>query len=229
MLDEAAEAVADARKRRDRAGEARARGGLGAALLDARRTTEGRFLCRQAVQLADELGDRTARDQALTALGLPEEELDDWSSRDDPWKEFVLGPAAETTWFSSSAEARRAELTGSVAQQPYRGTELFVELAGGFVVLKFLGPFAEAFATTLGGRLGESTARAIGRLRLLWNHADDRRELDVVLPAGDRTTVVLPDELTDAARSALIELDVTAVRGTELHWDPVAGTWRTTP
>jgi hypothetical protein len=62
---------------------------------------------------------------------------------------------------------------------------------------------APAGAAWLGERLGESTARAIGRLRLLCNHSDDRRDLDVVLPNGDRATVVLPDELTDATRLAL--------------------------
>jgi hypothetical protein len=227
VIDDAAQAVADARTRSDRAGEARALSGLGQALVNAHRVAEGHYICWQAVQLAEELGDREAQGQALTPLGLSLEELDDWTSRDGSWREFLLGSSVETEWFASRTGARSDEFYASGSyRSAYRTTELFVELAVGFVVVKFLGPFAEAFATKLGERLGESAARAIGRLRLLWNHADDRRDLDVVLPEGARATLVLPHEFTDAARLAVIELDVTRVGGAELHWDPDTGQWR---
>lgn len=228
VIDDAAQAVADARKRSDRAGEIRALSGLSQALLDAHRVAEGHYICWQAVQLADELGDHEAQGQALTPLGLSLEELDDWTSRDGSRREFFLGSSVETEWFPSFTDARSDEFYASGLHRSahYRATGLFVELAVGFVVVKFLGPFAEAFATKLGERLGESAARAIGRLRLLWNHADNRRDLDVVLPEGTRATLVLPDEFTDEAKLAVIELDVTSVRGAELHWDPVTGRWR---
>jgi hypothetical protein len=105
-----------------------------------------------------------------------------------------------------------------------------VEVAAGFVVVKFLGPFAEAFAAKLGERLGESLAGAIGRIRLLRNHRNGRDDLDAVLPGRVRTTLVLPEDFSDAARLAAIDLDVSAkgIRGAELHWDSDAGIWRPT-
>jgi hypothetical protein len=76
--------------------------------------------------------------------------------------------------------------------------------------------------------LGESAAAAIGRLRLLRNRKDGRRDLDVLMPGSQRTTLVLPEDFDDAARMAAIELDMSTdgVRGAELHWDATTGRWR---
>ncbi|WP_141957039.1 hypothetical protein [Actinoallomurus bryophytorum] len=228
-IEAAACAVTDARDRDDRAGEARALSTLGQALLNAHRVGEGRYICRQAEQLAVEVGDRDSDDQVLTVLGLNPKELDELASQDGSWRDFLLDSSEETQWFASFQDARSDEYykSGFRSNVSYRA-DLFVELAVGFVTVKFLGPFAEAFATKLGESLGESAARAIGRIRLLRNHRHARTDLDVVLPESTRTTLVLPADFTDAARLAAIDLDLTAedVRGAELHWDVGAGRWR---
>lgn len=159
------------------------------------------------------------------------EELGELDSQGRRWREALLSGAGETEYFLSSAEARSDEfyMHGVRRDAAYRVSELaFAELAVGFVVVKFLGPFAEAFAAKLGERLGESAASAISRFRLLWDHKDSRRDLDVIVPGSATTTLVLPEDFTDAARLAAIDLDVNAegVRGAELHWDASAGRWR---
>jgi hypothetical protein len=228
-IEAAAWVVTDARDREDRASEARALSTLGQALLNAHRVGEGRYICRQAAQLAIELGDHDGNGQVLTALGLNPKELDELASQDGSWRDFLLGSSDETQWFASFQEARSDQYynPGLHRDVSYRA-DLFVELAVGFVTVKFLGPFAEAFAAKLGESLGESAARAIGRLRLLRNHRHARTDLDVVLPGSARTTLVLPADFTDAARLAAIDLDMNAedVRGAELHWDVGAGQWR---
>lgn len=231
LIDAALQAAVSAREVHDRAGEARGLVALGLALQKAHRASEGHFICRQAERLGYEVGDRDIQGQAVVALGLSLEELDKLNSQDGSWRRVFLHEAGETEHFLAPAEARSGEFYTSGARKDgtNRASELaFVELAVGFVVLKFLGPFAEAFATKLGERLGESTASAISRIRLLWNHKNDRKDLDVVMPDQTTTTLVLPEDFTDAARLAAIDLDVNAegVRGSELHWDAPAGRWR---
>ena len=109
----------------------------------------------------------------------------------------------------------------------------FEDVAVGFAALKVLGPFAEAFAAKLGERLGESTAHAVSRIRLFTRRHDDRAEpsggMLAVRTAAEQTIVVLPADLTDDARLALVDIDPTVdeVRGAVLRWDPVAGAWHT--
>jgi hypothetical protein len=100
------------------------------------------------------------------------------------------------------------------------------EIAAGFVALKFLGPFAEAFASKLGERLGESVAAAASKVRL-FRHGDEPREL-VVKQGSTETTVIIPENMSDDARLALIDLDVTLDRfhGQTLYWDAGGGAWR---
>lgn len=231
VIDASMQAVADARKLNDRAAEARALVTIGSTLLGAHRVSEGRYICRQAEKLGRELGDRDIQSQALAGLGVTLEELGELDSHGGPWREALLSGAGETQYFLSSAEARSDEFykNGVRRGAAYRVSELtFAELAVGFVVVKFLGPFVEAFAAKLGERFGESAASAIGRIRLLWDHKDGRRDLDVIVSGSATTTLVLPEDFTDAARLAAIDLDVNAegVRGAELHWDASAGSWR---
>ena len=231
LIDAALQAVVGARELNDLAAEARALNALGLALLRVHRTSEGHYICRRAERLGYEVGDRDIQSQALAALGFSLEELDKLSGQDGRWREILLHEAGETEYYFAPAEARSAEFytSGARREGTYRASELaVVELAVGFVVLKFLGPFAEAFAAKLGERLGESTASAISRFRLLWNHKDDRKDLDVVIPGPMTTTLVLPENFTDAAWLAALDLDVNAegVRGSELHWDALAGRWR---
>lgn len=231
VIDASMHTVADARKLNDPAAEARALVTIGSALLRAHRVSEGRYIFRQAEKLGYELGDRDIQGQALAGLGVSLEDLGELDSQGRRRREALLSGAGETEYFLSSAEARSDEfyMYGVRRDAAYRVSELaFAELAVGFVVVKFLGPFAEAFAAKLGERLGESAASAISRFRLLWDHKDGRRDLDVIVPGSATTTLVLPEDFTDAARLAAIDLDVNAegVRGAELHWDASAGRWR---
>ncbi|UJB44884.1 DUF2786 domain-containing protein [Streptomyces sp. A1-5] len=225
--DLASGALARARAAGDRRAEARALCDLGAALTRAGRASEGRYLCRRAAGLAAEVGDRPAEEAAFGALGHNLAELDALGER---WRAVLLEGGDETGFFASPAAARSdaSYATGGRPDDaPARLTGVpVVELACGFVAVKFLGPFVESFAGKLGERLGESTVTATGRLRLLWHRRSGRRDLDVLTP-GERTTLVLPDDFDDAARLAAIDLDLGAdgVRGAELHWDADAGTW----
>jgi hypothetical protein len=62
--------------------------------------------------------------------------------------------------------------------------------------------------------------------------ADTNLEIDVETSddpcdRDDPTVLVLPEDLTEEARLALIDLDVVAegVRGTTMHWNPDTGAW----
>ncbi|MFJ4584548.1 hypothetical protein [Streptomyces echinatus] len=104
----------------------------------------------------------------------------------------------------------------------------YAELAVGFIALKVLGPFVEAFATKLGEQLGESVGRALGRITL-FRWAGWLRHLGVEVPNSRVwTRLELPEDLTEEARLAMIDLDPTAdeVRGRLLHWDETTKTWR---
>lgn len=96
--------------------------------------------------------------------------------------------------------------------------EIVGEVIVGYLAIKTLGPFLQAFATKLGEQLGEATGRAISRLYLRRRpHARDQVEVE----AGTKTIVILPEPFTDNEREAFIDIDVTDphVRGKTLHWD----------
>lgn len=105
----------------------------------------------------------------------------------------------------------------------------YMELAvGGFAAVKLLGPFLEAFAAKLGEQLGESAGRALGRIRLCRKKGQPRH-LSVKLPGSPvETLLVLPEDFTDEAKLALIDLDIDTdeVRGHMLSWDPATSTWQ---
>jgi hypothetical protein len=106
---------------------------------------------------------------------------------------------------------------------------LFVEIAVGFLAVKLLGPFLETFATKLGERFGESTSEALGRIRVTRRRNRTSRNLEIEDPETFNPTVlILPEEFTEEARLAVIDLDIAAeeVRGTTLRWNPDMGTWQ---
>lgn len=225
--DLAAAALAGASATGDRRGEAQALWDLAAALMEVGRASEGRYLFRRCAGLAEELGEREIEDKALTSLGYGLAQLEELGGR---WRAVLLEGGDETEHFPSLAAARSGESyrTGRRPDDAVRISQsAAVVLASGFVAVKFLGPFVEAFATKLGEGLGESAVAAAGRLRLLWDHGDGRRDLDVLTPGPQRTTLVLPENFDDAARLAAIDLDLGAegVQGAELHWDDATGTW----
>lgn len=88
----------------------------------------------------------------------------------------------------------------------------------GFLAVKVLGPFLEAWAKKLGERSGESTARALGRIRI--RHGKET-QLEASVPGTHTPTVlVLPGQLSDSAKLAIIDLDpaLEGVRGQTLYW-----------
>ncbi|MFD7292329.1 hypothetical protein ACFV9W_03495 [Streptomyces sp. NPDC059897] len=123
---------------------------------------------------------------------------------------------------------RRAEEERNGTGVDWMEAPPYAELAVGFIALKVLGPFIETFATKLGEQLGESVGRALGRIRL-FRPAGGRRFLGVRVPASQvLTRVELPEDLTEEARLALIDLDPTVeeVRGRLLRWDETSKTWK---
>jgi hypothetical protein len=121
--------------------------------------------------------------------------------------------------------------TITVVPYAFPAIKAAVAAASGFVAVKILGPFVEEWAKKIGEKLGESTVRALGRLRA--TRADTGTthgvaELEASLPsAHSPTTLILPQPLSDAAKLALIDLDPTdnAVRGQTLYWSETEGAW----
>jgi hypothetical protein len=102
------------------------------------------------------------------------------------------------------------------------------EIAAGFIALKFLGPFAESFASKLGERLGDSAADAASRIRLLRRGGRNPQRTLVIQQGTAETAIVVPEQLSDDAWLALVDLDVTAdgVRGAIIRWDNDTRRWR---
>jgi hypothetical protein len=119
------------------------------------------------------------------------------------------------------------------------GASFEVELLVGYIAVKLIGPFLEAFATTLGKQFGESTGRALGRLRVMRSRGSRGTELDVdtggegdaTVSKQSTTTLVLPDPLTDEARLAFLDLDMTdsRLRNVTLYWDDRTRRWEKMP
>jgi hypothetical protein len=104
------------------------------------------------------------------------------------------------------------------------------EAAAAALMVKGLGSFLDAYAKTLGEKLGESTAAAAGRLR---THLLGRRA-GAISPVKDDTGVtvlLVAADLTEEARLALIDLDVTdpTLSGAMLRWDAEGAQWRPAP
>jgi hypothetical protein len=104
------------------------------------------------------------------------------------------------------------------------GEEVIGEVIAGYLAIKTLGPFLQAFATKLGERLGEATGRAISRLYLR-RRPQTKDQVEVEAEDKTKTIVILPEPFTDAEREAFIDLDVTDphVRGKTLRWDGKQG------
>ncbi len=121
----------------------------------------------------------------------------------------------------SFEEARRGD-DGVRAMRPDSPE---VEIIVGYVVVKTLGPFLEAFAKKLGEQFAETLSHALSRLRLLLNRRTKQRELDI--STRGRITLVLPNPLPDEAMLALLDLDVTdpELQEARLYWDEVASKW----
>ncbi|MEY9860206.1 hypothetical protein ABH935_005842 [Catenulispora sp. GAS73] len=125
--------------------------------------------------------------------------------------------------YSSFDEARHGQKT-TVRLDP-----LEIEVLVGYVAVKTIGPFLEAFAKKLGEQFAETLGHALGRLRLLLDRRTNHRELDIATSSG--ITLVLPDPLPDEALLALLDLDVTdpELQRARLYWDKEACKWQQSP
>lgn len=244
------QAAVDAHSRDDRVGEARALTVLGQVLCEAGRWAEASSAHEQALAItlspdecravADVL---IGRGEVLARLEAQEPALVNAQAAFNQASRVLrtLGPvgaaaAGHAAQRSSDLQERRWVFDVNTPPRNPAPAQpaLYQEVALGFVAVKLLGPFLEAFAAKLGEQLGESTARALGRITLFGR---SRRQagvpirgehLTVALHGGAVTTLVLPAALTDEAKEAFIDLDVTAseIRGETLHWDAAAGAWR---
>lgn len=100
-----------------------------------------------------------------------------------------------------------------------------VELAAGAGALWVLGKLADAYISRLADLIAESTFEAVRRIKLKRRLRDDF--ISIEIPQG-ATAIVLPrDGLSDEARLAFIDLDLTAegICGKTLYWDPAAQSW----
>jgi len=89
--------------------------------------------------------------------------------------------------------------------------------------------FGKAYLETLGKRAGEGTANLPKKVKDLVRahirNEDARDEIHVGVADGESATVIFTRDLPDAARLALLDLDVTAeeLRGKTLRWDATSG------
>jgi hypothetical protein len=99
----------------------------------------------------------------------------------------------------------------------------------GVIAAGTLGPFVNAFCTELGKRLGGTVADWASRVHLQ-RRRDDSDGADLVVEANDSTTVLeLSESMTDEAKLALLDLDITdvTIRGHRLRWDAQSASWAT--
>jgi hypothetical protein len=92
--------------------------------------------------------------------------------------------------------------------------------------------FSKAFLETLGRRAGDGVADLPKRVGDLVRRRirKNGKTVETHIGTGDdrAAVIVVTDDLSDEARLALLDLDVTVpeLRGRELHWDSAAGEWR---
>ncbi|CAG6397596.1 hypothetical protein NMG29_39265 [Streptomyces cocklensis] len=119
----------------------------------------------------------------------------------------------------SSTPRRNGRVKGPLSPTGSYAGDLIV----GYLAIKALGPFLEAFATKLGEQFGESTGRAISRLAL--RRRPRRRDQVEIESSEAKTTVILPHPFTDDAKEAFIDIDVADpdILGMTLYWDEAHG------
>ncbi|MGW6753140.1 hypothetical protein [Streptomyces sp. NPDC055006] len=227
-METARQAAEDAHERGDTVGEARALTMLAHSLDEDHRPSEASLMYDEALRMARQVIAPHVRDQALRAIAI-NVNWQLYGVRNHPdWLQSA-GPIPGVRRAFRSFRAARSSTPSALQSTVPIPTP--VELLAGFVALKVLGPFTQAFATKLGEALGESTARAIGRLRLLLHTETNEAELDILQEGAMHTTLVLPSDLTDQARAEMIDLDVTDphLAGKTLRWYPDAGKWLAEP
>lgn len=290
-IDTAFEALNDARERKDDDAAAMALTCLSQALLESDRFSEARILHEQAVAVDCGPAVRSAQAQLLMRRGLAQAAGATEGSYQADYALYAFWRARELYRLAGSPdEAEQAHREAermrwlSRPHKRIRGVGEIEIVATGFVALKVLGPFLEAFSAKLGQELGESTARAISRIKLTHRRGEDRPlseqqeaaanqpvvvieqecatcrgtgstasgqpcgPCSLVLKAVElnpqnftpiriirlsietasaTTTLILPEPLSDEAKLAIIELDVSSsgICGKTFRWDEAAGAW----
>jgi hypothetical protein len=103
------------------------------------------------------------------------------------------------------------------------------EWISAFAVTRGLAPFVMAFGTELGKRLGGSVADWASRIGVRRKPGSGAEALLRVDTGGGGVTVFeVADDMSDDAKLALLDLDVTAkgVHGYRLRWNNVEGRWQ---
>ncbi|MEU8812580.1 hypothetical protein ACN6K5_001566 [Streptomyces violaceoruber] len=255
-VDAALRAEKEARERGDGFSQALALAVLSQSLYEANRAVEAKQVLDWAWLLGRTTGSRLSqalvfvrRGAQLIAKGnasrsassrdssLAGDEAPIWYS--ELWPYQVYAHQVATAIFDELGASDEAEHTRALAEELDRlnrsgmvtGTIGFAEIAVGVATLKFLGPFVEAFAAKIGETLGESTVQAIKRVSLIRRRTAEARHLGIDLPnTRTLTTLVLPDDFSDEAKLALVDLDITAegICGATLHWNSETGAWEAT-
>lgn len=251
-LDAAWQAVLTARERGDASTEALALTGLGQALCEASRWLESDHIHELAAEKTDTDAIAVAQARALLRRG---EEVEAYTESMEDHELHVALVRAERAYEQAAAilgrlEGRQAELHAIALHRAADARRRWPLVAPGiaevafigFIAVKLVGPFVEAFAKKLGEQLGESTVRALGRISLHLGHGgkshdeltvqttdaqwDPEAERVYVPPA--RTVFVLPTDLTDAAKLAIIDFDVTAPehQNRVMLWNEAMASWQ---
>ena len=99
-----------------------------------------------------------------------------------------------------------------------------IELTVGGGALWFLGKLADAYVSRIADHLAETTYKAAKHIKLRRSPSSD---CVIIKAPGDTTMIVLPEDLTDEAREAFIDLDPTAegIRGKILYWEQDEHAW----
>ncbi|WP_326757521.1 hypothetical protein OHB35_01445 [Streptomyces phaeochromogenes] len=157
----------------DREGKAMAL--LARGLHEVRRRNESAYCAAEALRL----GHGSYREIKWPGWG--------WSSTAEP------GSNDPTAYRHNDIPPSSKPIAGPLTTGSYAG-----DLIVGYLAIKALGPFLEAFATKLGEQFGESTGRAISRLALRRRpRTTDQVEVE---SSEAKTTVILPDPFTDDER-----------------------------
>jgi len=136
------------------------------------------------------------------------------------WSSTARPGSSDPAAYGYDDSPKYCMIPGSGSPETYIG-----DLIVGYLAIKTLGPFLQAFATKLGEQLGEATGRAISRIHLRRYPRTGNQRLEIKTEAKIETIVILPNPLTDEEREALIDIDLTVpgVQGMTLRWDENEG------
>jgi hypothetical protein len=96
------------------------------------------------------------------------------------------------------------------------------------VLASTLGPLVTAFCTELGKRLGGTVADWMSRVKARPRESNRKHAADIVVEADDAvTSLEITDDLSDEAKLALLDLDISdqSIQGRRLRWDGHARRW----